>query len=107
LSNIISNPKRKTLTPPQIIERVAAYYGLQPEELTGPKRDKQIAVPRQIAMYLMREELGLSFPKIGQELGGRDHSTAMHATSKISKSIEAEDEIKREVGLVREQLYVG
>jgi chromosomal replication initiator protein len=107
LSNIISNPKRKVLTPPQIIERVAAYYGLTPEELTGPKRDKQIAVPRQIAMYLMREELGLSFPKIGQELGGRDHSTAMHATSKISKSIEKEDEIKREVGLVREQLYVA
>lgn len=107
LGNILSNPRRRSVTPPQIIERVAALYNLETDEMTGPKRDKDIVLPRQIAMYLMREELGLSYPRIGQELGGRDHTTAMHGISKITQNIELDETLRSEVNLARERLYLS
>jgi chromosomal replication initiator protein len=87
-----------------IIERVAAYFDLQPADITGLKRDKEIVVPRQIAMYVMREELGLSFPKIAAAVGGRDHTTAMHSVQKIEKQVEADDNLRGDVQSIRERL---
>jgi chromosomal replication initiator protein len=107
LGNILANPRRRAVSAPQIIERVAALYNLEPDELTGPKRDKPIVHPRQIAMYLMREELSLSYPRIGAEFGGRDHTTAMHAVSKITQGLELDDSLRHEVNLARERLYIS
>jgi chromosomal replication initiator protein len=76
---------------------VAAYFDLQPADICGAKRDKEIVVPRQITMYLMREELGLSFPKIAAAIGGRDHTTAMHSVTKIEKQIEADDNLRGDI----------
>ncbi|HEY2004278.1 MAG TPA: chromosomal replication initiator protein DnaA [Candidatus Saccharimonadia bacterium] len=99
-----ARPKLKPMTTKMIIERVAAYFDLQPNDVTGAKRDKEIVVPRQICMYLMRHELGLSFPKIASAVGGRDHTTAMHSVTKIEKQIEGDEGLRGDVQALRERL---
>ncbi len=106
LSNIISNPQRRGILPKQIIESVAQFYDLTIEDLKGASRKKEIVRPRQIAMFLMREEIKASFPSIGHELGGRDHTTAMHANDKINKEVDNNETIKQEIDLIRQRLYI-
>jgi chromosomal replication initiator protein len=84
---------------------VADYYGVGLDALRGQKRDKAIVVPRQIAMFLMRAETDSSLLRIGAELGGRDHSTVLHACDKITREIAANDDLRREVAAVRELIY--
>lgn len=99
-----NSTKRKVVTPRFILEKTAAYFDVAADELTGPKRDKDIVVPRQVAMYLMRRELGLSYPKIGQALGGRDHSTAMHSVEKVEKLLELDEDLRAEINGVKERI---
>ena len=103
-SEAASRPKIRTVSPKMIIEKVAAYFDLQSADITGAKRDKEIVVPRQITMYLMRHEMGLSFPKIASAVGGRDHTTAMHSVSKIEKQIESDDNLRADVAALRERM---
>jgi chromosomal replication initiator protein len=103
-SDVAARPKIKPLTPKLVIERVSAFFDLQPADITGAKRDKEIVVPRQVCMYLMRHEMGLSFPKIAGAVGGRDHTTAMHSVQKIEKQIEADDNLRGEIQALRERL---
>ncbi|MBW3537865.1 chromosomal replication initiator protein DnaA [Candidatus Parcubacteria bacterium] len=106
LSNIaFSKPKLKPLSPRTVIEKTAAYFDLRPDDITGPKRDKEIVHPRQIAIYLMRREMNLSFPKIAQAVGGRDHTTAMHSVTKIEKRLEADEDLRHEINAIKEQLF--
>jgi chromosomal replication initiator protein len=104
LTNIITNPNRKALTPRRIIEIVSQFYNIKPDELMAKDRRKEIAWPRQIAMHLMRSEGKISYPTIGNELGGRDHTTAIHACEKVSHEIEKDDNIRREIEAIRQQL---
>src|SRR4249920_980085 len=105
LSNVLYNPKKRQVTPERIAKAVSDYYGVGMEQLQGQKREKSIVVPRQIAMYLMREETDVSLLRIGAELGGRDHSTVLHAYDKINREIQVNDEMRREVAAVRELIY--
>jgi chromosomal replication initiator protein len=73
--------------------------------LQGQKRDKSIVMPRQIAMFLMREETDVSLLRIGAELGGRDHSTVLHACDKITRESAVNDDLRREIAAVRELIY--
>ena len=91
--------------PEQIVDIVANFYGLGIDELIGPKRSKRLVKPRQIAMYLIREETVSSLPQIGAVLGGRDHTTIMYGCDKISSCIEEDDQTRREVITLREMLY--
>lgn len=100
-------PKLKPLSPRTVIERVASYFDLQTADIIGSKRDKDIVVPRQITMYLMRHEMDLSFPKIAAAVGGRDHTTAMHSVSKIEKAIESDDNLRADVQSLRERLQLA
>jgi chromosomal replication initiator protein len=93
------------ITSKQIIERTAKHFQLQIDEVCGSKRDKHIVVPRQIAMYLLRSELHLSFPKIAGELGRKDHTTAIHSVEKIEKAIKLDFLIREQVASIREKLY--
>ncbi len=86
LKNLIAD-ETIDLTPKIIKEKVANYFGITVEDLISSKREKRVLYPRQIAMYLMRDLLGLPFKTIGEEFGGRDHSTVMHAYQKIAKSL--------------------
>jgi chromosomal replication initiator protein len=105
LSNVLYNPKKRQVTPERIARAVSDYYGVEMDALQGQKREKSIVVPRQIAMYLMREETDVSLLRIGAELGGRDHSTVLHACDKINREIQVNDEMRREVAAVRELIY--
>jgi chromosomal replication initiator protein len=105
LSNVLYNPKKRLVTPERIAQTVAEYYGLDMDALRGQKRDRAIVLPRQIAMFLMREETDVSLLRIGAELGGRDHSTVLHACDKINRESAANDELRREIAAVRELIY--
>ena len=87
LSNVLYNPKKRQVTPERIAKAVSDYYSVPIDVLQGQKRDKAIVVPRQIAMFLMREETDVSLLRIGAELGGRDHSTVLHACDKITREV--------------------
>lgn len=94
------------LTPRQVIEKTAKHFQLEPVDITSAKRDKHIVVPRQIAMYLLRSELHLSFPKIATELGRKDHTTAIHSVEKIEKAIKLDFVVRQQITDIRERLYV-
>lgn len=93
------------LTPKQIIDRTAKHFQIDAIDIKSPKRDKYIVVPRQIAMYLLRSELHLSFPRIATELGRKDHTTAIHSVEKIEKAIKLDFMIREQVSEIKEKLY--
>lgn len=93
------------ITAKQIIDKTAKYFSLSPAEICSAQRDKHIVTPRQIAMYLLRSELHLSFPKIASELGRKDHTTAIHSVEKIEKSIKLDYMVREQVAEIREHLY--
>src|SRR2546428_3921108 len=105
LQNILYNPHRKSLSPERIVETVAKYYGVPLDQIKGKARDKQVVLPRQIAMYLMREETEAPLLRIGEALGGRDHSTVLHGCEKIEREMAENDDFRRDVGALREMLY--
>jgi chromosomal replication initiator protein len=104
LGTIKTRPKH--LSARQIIERTARHFQISVEDILGPKRDKDIVVPRQIAMYLLRSELHLSFPKIARELGRKDHTTAIHSVEKIEKESHIDSDVQAAIKEIRERLYV-
>lgn len=105
LASVTSRATRGGLTPKVILNVVSSYYDLSLDDLIGNSRKKELVFPRQIAMYLMREELKSSFPNIGQEIGGRDHTTAMHAVLKITSIVESDEKIRQDINLIRQRLY--
>jgi len=105
---LIGNVRRSRpqhVVPRQIIDKTARHFQIDVSEICSAKRDKHIVVPRQIAMYLLRSELHLSFPKIAQELGRKDHTTAIHSVEKIEKAIKLDFMIREQVADIREKLY--
>lgn len=104
LSDYISNIQVKSLTPKDIIEATAKFYNLVPKDLTGQSRKKELVKPRQISIYLIREELNTSYPTIGEELGGRDHTTAMHSYNKVVKDLDGGDneKLKQEIESIKQ-----
>ncbi|MFA5926106.1 MAG: chromosomal replication initiator protein DnaA [Parcubacteria group bacterium] len=105
LSDIIHSGRKKGITPKQIIQTVADFYDINGQDLLNRSRRKDIVKPRQVAMFLMREELQASFPGIGEQLGGRDHSTAMHAHGKIRQEIERDENLEQEINNIKNKLY--
>lgn len=101
----VRHSRPQHLTSKQIIDRTAKHFQLNVEEICSEKRDKHIVTPRQIAMYLLRSELHLSFPKIAGELGRKDHTTAIHSVEKIEKAIKLDFVIREQVASIREKLY--
>jgi chromosomal replication initiator protein len=97
----------QALPPAQIIEAVCRFYEVRREDLEKRRRTRDIVIPRQMAMYLLREETDLSLSLIGHELGGRDHTTVLHACDKIAAQIEEDEQMRRELLAIREALYQG
>jgi chromosomal replication initiator protein len=98
-----SRPKHMSAR--QVIERCAKHFQIPMDDLLGPKRDKDIVVPRQVAMYMLRSELHLSFPKIAHELGRKDHTTAIHSVDKIEKELAFDSQMRQHVAEIKERLY--
>ncbi|PIZ95379.1 MAG: chromosomal replication initiator protein DnaA [Candidatus Magasanikbacteria bacterium CG_4_10_14_0_2_um_filter_37_12] len=105
LSTFENQGTRKSITPREMIITVTNFFDISIEDVLGKSREKKLAFPRQIIMYLLREELKLSYPAIGNELGGRDHTTAMHAHTKISTNIEDDLKLKQDIENIKQRLY--
>ncbi|MFA4930868.1 MAG: chromosomal replication initiator protein DnaA [Patescibacteria group bacterium] len=106
LNSILNNPNRKAITHKKIIGTVSKFYNLTQGEIVGQKRNKEIVLPRQVSIYLMRKELSLSYPKIGLVLGGRDHTTIMHGYEKIEKLMKEDEELLTGISKIKEMLYM-
>ncbi len=105
LSTLESATVRSSVTPKSFIATVAEFYGITIDSITGQSREKRYAMPRQVIMFLLRKELAMSFPAIGGELGGRDHTTAMHAYSKIEACTENDLKLKQEIEMIKQRVY--
>ncbi|XOA42689.1 MAG: chromosomal replication initiator protein DnaA [Candidatus Nealsonbacteria bacterium] len=106
LKNLISS-QNKIVNAKRIIHTVANFYDLREKDLISVSRKREIVLPRQIAMYLLRKELKASFPFIGRKLGGKDHTTAIYACEKINKEIEKDESLNQEIGLIRQRILYG
>ncbi len=107
MSSLGNDNRESHLGTRQIAQAVAEYYHISLEAMCGKQRDKHIVVPRQIAMYLMRQETQASLLEIGQLFGGRDHSTVLHACEKIDRALNLNPTLRREIVAIREQLLRG
>ena len=99
-----SSKQISVLTIEEIIEGVCRYYNVEAERLRGKQRDREIAWPRQVAMYVMREETGASLLQIGGALGGRDHTTIIHGWEKVQTEMKNNDQTRREIARLLEML---
>ncbi|XZH29380.1 chromosomal replication initiator protein DnaA [Clostridium perfringens] len=104
LKDIISNKESAPVTVKTIQESVANYYNLRIEDLKSQRRTRNIAYPRQIAMYLSRKLTDMSLPKIGEEFGGRDHTTVIHAYEKISENLKTDEGLQSMINDITKKL---
>ena len=104
LRSIIHNPS-KAVNPKKIMAVVAEFYDIKEKDFISTSRKKEIVRPRQIAMYLLREELKSSYPFIGKKFRGKDHTTAIYACAKVSKEIEESEFLADEINLIKQRIY--
>ena len=104
LKDIISSSQPKEITVDLIKETVSKNFSIKMEDFSSKKRTRAIAFPRQVAMFLCRDLTDLSLPKIGDEFGGRDHTTVIHACDKISSDIESNPNFKRKIDNVVKEI---
>jgi chromosomal replication initiator protein len=102
----VASAKKRVVSIRKLMEVVADFYNITVDDLLRQSRRKEYVKPRQIAMFLMREELENSFPSIGEHFGGRDHTTVMHAVDKIGKLVKEKESIKQELDLIVNKLYM-
>jgi chromosomal replication initiator protein len=100
-----ANQNQSSPSPASIINAVSNYFKVSSDSLSGKARSKQIALARQVAIYIIREETGLPLEQIGKILGGRDHSTIIHSYSKISSLLESESELKNSLSEIKDTIY--
>jgi chromosomal replication initiator protein len=106
LVNVITPPKKRGVSAKRIIEVVADFYNVSPEDLLKQSRKKEYVVPRQIAMFIIRRELETSLPSIGEFFGGRDHTTVIHAIDKVERNMKERSGLKQEIELIKDRLYL-
>jgi chromosomal replication initiator protein len=105
LADIIPASTRKPINVDRIQVLVADFYNITLEDMKSKRRDKHIVFPRQVAMFLVREETPSSLPAIGKAFGGRDHTTALHSIEKIANELKEDERLRFEVQAIRERLY--
>jgi chromosomal replication initiator protein len=99
--------RRESLNPPDIVEVVAGHFRIDLDDMRGSSRSQKVVVPRQIAMYLIRELTKVSLVDIGDVLGGRDHTTIMHGIGKINREIETDASLRSHITQIRETLLTA
>lgn len=107
LSSLDVRSAQRSVTPQQIIDAISQFYAISTQDIMGQSREKKFSMPRQIIMHLMRKELNMSYPAIGNELGGRDHTTAMHADNKITVEVEKDLKLRQEIEFIKQKIYVN
>ena len=102
LNDGVSRPTRQ-ITAGDVLQAVSEHFGVEEKELLGRKRSRQVSVPRQVAMYLMRKDADISLEEIGKELN-RDHTTVLHGNRKIEEELETDTTLRSDVMTIRERL---
>ncbi|MCL5411837.1 MAG: chromosomal replication initiator protein DnaA [Patescibacteria group bacterium] len=105
LVNRQASVTKKAITSKEVLESVANHFNLKVSQIKSDRRNKEIVVPRQIVMYLLRKELKTPLMDIGRLLGGRDHTTIMHGEGKITKELSTNENLKKDVMLIKDKLY--
>lgn len=105
LNEIAANSRRRPINHERIVETVSSFFNLEPEDLKTGSRSREVLVPRQVAMYLMREEMETPFIQIAAYFGKRDHTTAMHSYEKIELLVESDNQMRQDVLTIRQMLY--
>ncbi|MEI6043355.1 MAG: chromosomal replication initiator protein DnaA [Chloroflexota bacterium] len=105
LNDLMLNSRKKMVTPARIVEQVGQFFSVDQKELRGRSRSQDIVLPRQIAMYIIREQTEVSLVEIGQELGGRDHTTVMHGIDKMEREIESNPSLRQQINTIIQILY--
>jgi chromosomal replication initiator protein len=98
-------PQHNQFEPNRVVDVVASVFGVPREKLLSRERTREVALPRQVVMYLLREEANVSLPQIGEVLGGRDHTTVIYACEKVADMIERDDHLRTQIIQIRETLY--
>jgi chromosomal replication initiator protein len=98
-------PRRDDIGPDDVMRTVSKSFGVTVDRILSRDRSREVALPRQIVMYILREEANISLPQIGDALGGRDHTTIMYGCEKIADLLERDDRLRRQVIDIKEQLY--
>ncbi|GAQ24861.1 MULTISPECIES: chromosomal replication initiator protein DnaA [Tepidanaerobacter] len=104
LKDLIPNGKPKQVTSVQIVKEVGNYFSINPEDFKSKKRTKDLAFARQVAMYLCCELTDLSLPKIGEEFGGRDHTTVIHARDKITSDMQQDIQLLNAIESIKKKI---
>jgi chromosomal replication initiator protein len=104
LADLFTTPTQTTTTPERILELVSSHFSVSKEDLVGRKRDRITVSARQVAMYLLREELALSYSLIGRLFGNRDHSTVTHSVGKIAHAVDSGDPLHQHVSSLKASL---
>jgi chromosomal replication initiator protein len=106
-NGILTEPSKsaKRVSPQEVLDSVAEYFGIKTTALKGAKRDRPIARPRQVFMYLCRTELGLTHEDIGGSLGGRDHTTVMHGVETITRELSTNTRLREAVEGIKQKLW--
>jgi chromosomal replication initiator protein len=102
-----NNTSRKIVTPSEVINLVGSYYGVGIQQLKGDRRTKTLAWPRQILMYILRNELRLPLDEVGRLLGGRDHSTVLHGDEKVKQALKSDTVLKQQLQEIRQKLLIS
>lgn len=105
LENIVSLSKHHTISPEKLLKIVTQFFNITIQDILSPKRSRDLVLPRQIAMYLMRSELSMSYPQIGRFLNGKDHTTVMHGYNLINREIARNDSLREQVNLIKEKMF--
>jgi chromosomal replication initiator protein len=105
LHSFVSHKPLKKTGFEQIREIICEFYGVDFSDIRGQSRQREYVRPRQILMYLLKHELGMTFPTIGREIGGRDHTTAMHSVEKIEKEMKKSPDVLEEIRRLKELFY--
>ena len=95
----------RRVTAQELLDAVSAYFEVKPTQLKGPKRDRPIARPRQVYMYLAKTELGLTYDDVGGSLGGRDHTTVMHGVETITQELSTNESLRAAVMGIKQKLW--
>ena len=96
-----SSRPRKTLAVGDVVDKVARFFDIEPASIYEKTRRKEVVKPRQIIMYILREDFQVSYPAIGKKMGGRDHTTVIHSCEKIKNDIKTNSELEEEITQVR------
>lgn len=99
-----SGKPQKVVSIKEVVKVIAKYYDIEEEAISDKTRKKEVVKPRQISMYILREDYNISFPSIGQKLGGRDHTTVIHSCEKIKNDLKDNNQLQQEINQIRSML---